>query len=98
MVGGNRKPFDDGGGDEDGLCEECRQMGAAPGTLLSLMVENRDNEKRLVGAQSACMHCHSGGLYGKIMCTNTDCPVFYMRCEAPRAFRKLVSSMKKLEL
>ena len=104
MNGGNRKPFDGGGGSDGkdnheegvGLCDKCKQIGAAPRALVSLMAENRENEKRLLGGQGACMRCHSGGLYGQILCTNTDCPIFYVRCETPRTFTKLVSSMNKL--
>ena len=89
---------DEDNGEQDRLCKKCRQMGTATKAVVSLIAETRENEKKLLLGQAACLHCHSGGLYRHILCTNTDCPIFYVRCETPRIFRKLVSSMNKLEL
>lgn len=90
-----RKPLDDG---QSTLCKECRQSGAAQSTVVSLLAENRENERKLLLGQAKCTGCHSGGLYKPILCTNTDCPIFYIRCETPEPLSKLASSIHELEL
>ncbi|KAI5084309.1 hypothetical protein GOP47_0000478 [Adiantum capillus-veneris] len=92
-----RKPLD--GVDKPNiLCKACKQSGASQSTVISLTAENREYERKLVLGQAACIRCHSGGFYKAVLCTNTDCPVFYCRSEIPDIYRKLASSIEKLEL
>ena len=67
-----------GGNSEDGpaLCEDCAvEDGVREGVLLELLGEQRRLEQRNCTANSLCMNCHSGGLTGKVLCENGECPV-----------------------
>ena len=63
---------------EDGpaLCEDCAvEDGVREGVFLELLGEQRRLEQRKCTANALCMDCHSGGLTGKVLCENGECPV-----------------------
>ena len=85
-----RRPVHSVGSDgQDGpaLCEDCAaEEGVKEGVLLELLGEQRRLEQRNCTATALCMDCHSGGLTGKVLCENGECPVsetFIFCCDLP---------------
>ncbi|KAG0585861.1 hypothetical protein KC19_2G045000 [Ceratodon purpureus] len=56
-----------------------------------------EQEMKLAGAYAECMRCHSGGHFQSVLCTNSDCPVLYMRYECPQSLALMESSLLKLD-
>lgn len=64
------------GQDGPALCEDCAaEEGVKESVLLELLGEQRRLEQRNCTANALCMDCHSGGLTGKVLCENGECPV-----------------------
>ncbi|KAJ7556163.1 hypothetical protein O6H91_05G071800 [Diphasiastrum complanatum] len=79
------------------LCESCIVAGAAQITAAFLLAQKQDEEKKYARSQAECLQYHSGGLYWPILCTNLDCPSFYLRHEGAKRLEYIESLLEKLE-
>lgn len=89
-----RKPLENGHG---ALCQECTLAGHAQKAATAIFHEMAEQELKLAGAHAECMRCHSGGHFQSVLCTNSDCPVLYMRYECPQSLALVESSLLKLD-
>lgn len=89
-----RKPLENGHG---ALCQDCTLAGHAQRAATAIFYEMAEQESKLAGAHAECNRCQSGGHFQSVLCTNSDCPVFYMRYECPQSLSVLESSLLKLD-
>ncbi|KAK9916419.1 hypothetical protein WJX75_002409 [Coccomyxa subellipsoidea] len=98
---GCRRPVHSiGSSAEDGpaLCEDCAvEDGVREGVFLELLGEQRRLEQRNCTANALCMDCHSGGLTGKVLCENGECPVLYARLSTAAKLNSLDHSFRRLD-
>eukprot|EP00803_Ostreobium_quekettii_P009207 evm.model.scf_772EXC.4 EVM.evm.TU.scf_772EXC.4 scf_772EXC:31453-42840(-) len=81
-----------------GLCESCAEMaGKWEEVYLRTLRAHGEFEASYARAAAACLACHSGGLMGRIVCENSECPVFYSRLESDRRREECVRSLERLD-
>lgn len=83
--------------DTTALCQDCTQGGYSQSAVTEVFLEISEQERKLAGATAQCMRCHSGGHFEPVLCTNSDCPVLYMRYECPQNLRHMESALTKLD-
>jgi hypothetical protein len=79
------------------LCQECTLAGHGQAVAAGVFLKMSEQEKKLCSAHAECMRCHSGGHFHSILCTNTDCPAFYIRYECPQNLNQIESSLVRLD-
>ena len=81
-----------------GLCEVCSsQEGKWEEVYLECLQHVDRLEHRQAGAQAYCMRCHSGGMTGKVVCENGECPVLYARVESAARLVTVNTFLRRLD-
>jgi hypothetical protein len=63
------------------LCRGCATAGHAAETYLKLMQKERELERRFTQLWTQCQRCQ-GSMFQHIMCSNSECPIFFRRDQA----------------
>ncbi|OIR58514.1 MAG: DNA polymerase delta catalytic subunit [Amphiamblys sp. WSBS2006] len=80
---------------DSALCEDCKPMWKEL-MLQKTHAANRASEK-FARLWTQCQRCQ-GSLHQEVICTNNDCPIFYMRFKSQADSNKLSEEVKRLEL
>lgn len=64
---------------------------------LEILSEVDAAESRHHAACSTCIRCHSGGLFGPILCENGECAVMYSRLSAGHRLTTASHNLRRLD-
>lgn len=81
-----------------GLCEDCARREGTWEEVYSRTLSMQQAYQQDYGrAASQCIACHSGGLTGRIICENSECPLFYSRIESARKLKETQHILDRLD-
>ena len=81
-----------------GLCDSCAQtFGRRAEVHFQYLGHYNQLESQLAKAHAYCARCHSGGLSGRVACTNGECPMLYARLETDARLSTVEQALARLE-
>eukprot|EP00835_Amoeboradix_gromovi_P004556 NODE_361_length_10144_cov_0.288402.p6 type:complete len:103 gc:universal NODE_361_length_10144_cov_0.288402:6708-6400(-) len=78
-----------------GLCLHCKPRYVE--IYLSKQQDTKLKQNRFSQLWTECQRCQ-GSLHQEVLCSNRDCPIFYMRKKAQKDVSSAMESMDKLNL
>ena len=65
-------------GNHGALCHHCIEEGKGPGLYTNALSQMNYLENKFSRLWTECQRCQ-GSLHQEVLCSNKDCPIFYMR-------------------
>lgn len=83
-------------GNKGALCENCIRENKAPGLYCNALSQMNYLENKFSRLWTECQRCQ-GSLHQEVLCSNNDCPIFYMRKKVQKDVRINAEELEKWE-